>query len=100
MKITNVADGPRGIFDKSGTMVTLNKGETRDVDLSDAEAKDLNKEWFKAGAAEKKAEEPEGDKPDRDALKARADELKLDYAANISTDKLKALVDEAEKSQA
>ncbi len=33
---------------------------------------------------------------DRDALKARAEELKLDFAANIKTEKLEALVAEVE----
>ena len=93
MKLTNIADGPRGIFDKNGTMVTLNKGETRDVDLTDAEAEALNKEWFSSSV-------PQAEKLDRDAIKARADELKVEYPANIKTEALKVLVDEAEKKQA
>lgn len=40
------------------------------------------------------------DELDRDALKAKADELKLEYPANIPTDKLKTLVAEAQAKAA
>lgn len=51
--ITNIAKGPRGVNAKGG-VVLLEPGQTVEVEVSDAEAADLSKDWFEVKG--KKAE--------------------------------------------
>lgn len=62
MKITNISTGPRGVNTVKG-LVFIPAGQTMDLDLPEAEAKDLSPEWFETGAKaarEAKAEQPPG----------------------------------------
>ena len=52
MQIKNITDGPRGVHTKNGLEI-LAPGETREVELSKAEADDLSAEWFATGAKAK-----------------------------------------------
>lgn len=52
MKITNISPGPRGVNSKNGVVI-LAPGETRDLELEDAEAKTLSEDWFRTGRAAK-----------------------------------------------
>lgn len=91
MKITNTQTGPRGVNSLTGSVI-VEPGQTVDIDVSDAELKVAKATgWFKIDgtAAPKSDEEPS----ERDELKKQADELGIEYAKNIPTDKLKELVD-------
>jgi hypothetical protein len=91
MKISNTQAGPRGINSATGP-VLIEPGQTVDIDVSDADLKVAKATgWFKidGASATKSDEEPS----ERDELKKQADELGIEYAKNIPTDKLKELVD-------
>ncbi|TPM39590.1 hypothetical protein [Mesorhizobium sp. B2-3-4] len=89
MKVTNNQAGPRGLNTLDGA-VLVDPGQTVDVDMADAEMKVAKATgWFSFGAA-KAADEGSLDRED---LKKQADELGIEYARNIPTDKLKELVD-------
>lgn len=89
MKVTNISKGPRGINTKEGP-VLIEPGQTVEVELSEAEL-NVSKAtgWFDiSGAAGTDA-----DGLDRDELKKQAAELGLEYPKNISSEKLKELID-------
>lgn len=97
MKVTNNQAGPRGINTTSGP-VLVEPGQTVDVDVSAAELKVAKATgWFSfAGKDSAKSDEFQGKSAadtGREDLKKQADELGIDYAKNIPTDKLKELVD-------
>ncbi|MER8925792.1 hypothetical protein [Mesorhizobium sp. M0859] len=96
MKVTNNQAGPRGINTTSGP-VLLDPGQTADVEVSSAELKVAKATgWFSfAGQDSSKSGEFQGKGADteREDLKKQADELGIEYAKNIPTDKLKELVD-------
>lgn len=89
MKVTNISKGPRGLNAKDGP-VLVEVGQTVDVDMAEAEYKvSKGTGWFEfSGKAEK-----DDDGLDRDELKAQAKELGIEHAGNISTVKLKELID-------
>lgn len=98
--LTNTAPGVRGIHTAKG-MVYFKPKQSRSVEFEDSEAgkamaERAHKRGFTAVEADD-APEPEkhaDDVPvDREDLKKQADELGLDYAKNIPTDKLKELID-------
>ncbi|WP_127524590.1 hypothetical protein [Mesorhizobium sp. Z1-4] len=100
MQVTNNSKRVEGFHTVTGFR-QVKPGETRDLDLSD-EAVKLAKRlpYIALGGAKDKAKSEtqpnaEGDTPidDRDELKAQADELGIDYAKNISTDKLREMID-------
>lgn len=65
--ITNISGGPRRLNTETGA-VTLRDGETREVELSDAEHKVAKStEWFGFGA--KAAKEAAADEPKDDGKK-------------------------------
>jgi len=85
MKVTNLEKGPRGINTTSGA-VLVEVGETVEVEVSEAELKVAQATgWFDFSEVEPGL--------DRDDLKKQADELGIEYPKNISTAKLKELVD-------
>lgn len=89
--------GPRGINTSSGP-VLLDPGQTVDVDVSAAELKVAKATgWFSfAGKNSSQSDEflqGKGADTEREDLKKQADELGIDYAKNIPTDKVKELVD-------
>jgi hypothetical protein len=89
MKVTNISAGPRGLNTVEGTIM-LEPGEAREVELSEAEAKIAKGTgWFSFDGEDS----DEGGELDRDDLKKQADELGIDYARNISSVKLKELID-------
>lgn len=120
MKFTNTQRGPRGINTTLGS-VLVGPGQSVEVDVYQREQQHIEAAgWFEvegdyspdpensvAGAstsavddlrrqlAERDAELAalRSGSLDRDALKAEADQLGLDYARNISTEKLKELID-------
>lgn len=57
-KVTNVSNGPRGIRNDAGSVITMEAGETADIDLAKGEEPG---EWFKFGAKGKKADAPTAD---------------------------------------
>lgn len=89
MKVTNIEKGARGI-NAVGGPVLIEPGETVDVEVSDTElAVAETTGWFSfEGAA---GDDDQG--VSRDDLKKQADELGIEYPKNISTAKLKELVD-------
>lgn len=91
MKIKNISKGPRGVNTKQGHR-WLEPGETADVEMVDEEVAVSEKTgWFEiSGKAPKNPETPA---EDRDDLKAKAEKLGIEFAPNISTPKLKELVD-------
>ena len=91
MHIKNVTKGPRGINTRDGHR-WLEPGESADVDMEDAEVAVSEKTgWFEiSGKAPKNPETPPADRED---LKKQADELGIEYAPNITTPKLKELID-------
>lgn len=91
MQIKNIAKGPRGVNTKNGHR-WIEPGETADVDMADEEVAVSEKTgWFEiSGKAPKNPETPP---VDREELKAQADKLNIEYAPNITTPKLKELVD-------
>lgn len=89
MKFTNTQKGARGVNTVAG-LVIIEPGQSIDADISEAELKSAKATgWFEIGG---KAEAP-ADDLDRDALKKDADDLGIEYAKNITTEKLKELVD-------
>ena len=104
-KITNISNGPRGIYTEDG-MVVLAPGESQDLKLSKAEAKSAEEgDWFHVGDLPKPKAEADGDAKalkaaedatsvavaERDAEKARAD------AAEAKVAELTAALDAATK---
>lgn len=84
--VRNVAPGPRGIHTPTGIKM-LDPGETRTLDLSDAERDGaIGTGHFEIDASE--------DVSERDALKALADERGIKYAKNISTAKLREMLND------
>lgn len=97
MKVTNNQAGPRGINTTSGP-VLVEPGQTVDVDVSATELKVAKATgWFSfAGKDSSKSDEFQGKgaaDTEREDLKEQAGELGIEYARNISTEKLKELVD-------
>lgn len=89
LTIKNTQAGPRGINTVGGP-VLIEPGQTADVEVSAAELKVAKATgWF---VFEGEAKSNEAD-TEREDLKKRADELGIDYAKNIPTDKLKEMVD-------
>lgn len=89
MKVTNICAGPRGINTVSGA-VLLDPGQTLDLDVSAAELKvSKGTGWFDIDG--EAVADQDGD--DREELKKQANELGIEYAKNIPTDKLKELID-------
>ena len=60
LTLTNITDGPRGVHTTAGLAI-LDPKETREVELSDAEAKDLSEEWFETGKPPKDPLDHDGD---------------------------------------
>lgn len=56
VKLTNVSDGPKGIFGKNGQVV-LDPGETKEVELDEFEKADLP-DYFKEGEPPPTDEKP------------------------------------------
>ncbi|MBX4870588.1 hypothetical protein HJA85_27075 [Rhizobium bangladeshense] len=86
MKVKNITNGPKGVNSVDGP-VEIGPGETVDVEMSEAEvASSKRMKWFEFST---------GDEPklDRDDLKKQAEELGIEYAPNITTPKLKELID-------
>ena len=94
MKITNTSTGPRGFWHK-GSLRLLEKGQSAELDLSEADHRAADSTGFFA------FEEDHADEGDDelDALKARADELGVEYGARIGADTLRERIAEAEKLQ-
>ncbi|UXT40935.1 hypothetical protein FY137_06895 [Agrobacterium tumefaciens] len=89
MKVTNISKGPRGLNSTKGP-VLVEPGESVEIEINEAELEVSNGTgWFKFEGEAADA----GEKLDRDELKKQADELGLQYAANIKTEKLKELID-------
>jgi len=88
MKVTNISKGPRGLHSVGGP-VLVEPGETVEIEINEVELKvSEGTGWFKF-----EGEAAGGEKLDRDELKKQADELGLQYAANIKSEKLKELID-------
>lgn len=89
MKVTNISKGPRGLHSIVGP-VLVEPGETVEIEINEVELKvSKGTGWFEFEGEAADA----GEKLDRDELKKQADELGLEYAKNISGEKLKALID-------
>lgn len=54
MNVTNISDGPRGVWSKSG-LVMIEKGQSADVDLAEGEEAG---EWFEFDGATGNSKEP------------------------------------------
>jgi hypothetical protein len=52
MQVKNITSGPKGIWNKDGELVTLEPGETREIDLAEGEEAG---EWFEFGGKPAKA---------------------------------------------
>lgn len=88
MKVTNISKGPRGLNSTVGP-VLVEPGDSVEIEINEAELKvSEGTGWFKF-----EGEAVGGEKLDRDELKKQADELGLQYAANIKSEKLKELID-------
>ncbi|KNY36091.1 hypothetical protein [Agrobacterium sp. SUL3] len=89
MKATNISKGPRGLNSTNGPIL-VEPGESVEIDLNEVELKvSKGTGWFEFEGEAADA----GDKLDRDELKKQADELGLQYAPNIKSEKLKELID-------
>ena len=93
-KITNISNGPRGIYTEDG-MVVLAPGESQDLKLSKAEAKSAEEgDWFHVGDLPKPKAEADGDaKALKAAVKAAEDATSV---AGAERDAEKARADTAE----
>lgn len=78
-------------FDYKIVEADLLEGEEGDTELDDA----LADGWFRTTGEALEGIPSDEEAPTRDELKAKADELGLEYAGNISTKKLAELVAEA-----
>lgn len=58
LTITNIAKGPRGVNAARGGTILLDPGQTAEVEVSEAEAADLSKDWFEVKGGRTKAEAP------------------------------------------
>jgi hypothetical protein len=109
MKVTNNSKALQGVNTLSG-VVYLQPGESRELDFNDAELAGIKRlafigiEGLDRGASYPPkengqaplngTEKPAADTPsEREELKKQADELGIEYARNITTDKLKELID-------
>ena len=91
MKVTNISAGPRGINTAAGP-VLIEPGQTRDLDVPAAEAKIAKATgWFSFDREDGYDDAAGAD--EREDLKKQAAELGIDHARNISTAKLKELID-------
>jgi hypothetical protein len=88
MKVTNNSNALQGVHSKNG-VVYIAAGASKDVSLSEEGLKLAKRLPFLSIEAEE-ANEVE---LDRDDLKKQAEELGLEYARNITTEKLKELID-------
>lgn len=89
MKVTNISKGPRGLNSTKGP-VLIDPKETAEIEINEVELEvSKGTGWFEFEGEAADASE----KLDRDELKKQADELGLEYAKNISGEKLKALID-------
>lgn len=98
MKITNISTGPRGFW-AGGKLVMLERGQSVERDLSEADLKNAESTGFFDFEAEK-SEATADDLDDLDALKARADELGVEYGPRIGAATLRERIAEAEKGEA
>ncbi|MBX5063312.1 hypothetical protein [Rhizobium lentis] len=91
MKVKNITNGPKGVNSVDGP-VEIGPGQEVNVEMSEAEvASSKRMKWFEfSGSAASTGDEP---KLDRDDLKKQAEELGIEYAPNITTPKLKELID-------
>ncbi|PWE26716.1 hypothetical protein C4N9_20880 [Pararhodobacter marinus] len=96
MKITNMQKGPRGFW-HNGKLIMLEAGQSIERDLSEADGKAAESTGFFAFDDEEAAK---GAPDDLDALKARADELGVEYGPRIGAETLRERIAEAEKSAA
>jgi len=104
--ITNTSRAPQGVHAVTG-LVFIEPGQSRDVDVADDYVERvkalpfLDAQWGDAAsdpldhdAGGKKGGSAPNDSPtERDDLKAQAKELGIDHAKNISTEKLRELID-------
>ena len=89
MKVTNISKGPRGLHSVEGP-VLVDPGDTVEIEINEVELKvSKGTGWFEFEGEAADA----GEKLDRDELKKQADELGLQYAPNIKSEKLKELID-------
>lgn len=103
MKITNTSRALQGVHSVSG-LVHIEAGATEEVDVAkDYVARVKALPFFTVdgsldhdGDGSKGGAKPNEAPSERDILKTRATELKLEFAKNIATDKLKMLVRDAE----
>lgn len=87
-KVTLHHSGPLGI---PGGLVLAPGTETNVEDWDTIKGHGVVKLWIEAGVLTVSGESAGA--TDRDDLKAQADELGIEYAKNIPTDKLKELID-------
>ena len=103
MKITNTSRALQGVHSTSG-LVFIEPGATQEVDVAkDYVARVKALPFFTVdgsldhdGDGSKGGAKPNDPPSERDILKARATELKIEFAKNIATDKLALLVRDAE----
>ena len=94
MKITNTSTGPRGFW-HNGVLRLLEKGQSAEPDLSEDDHRAADSTGFFAFEADQPVESDD----ELEALKARADDLGVEYGARIGVDTLRERIAEAEKAQ-
>jgi hypothetical protein len=102
MTITNTSRAPQGVHSVSG-LVFIDPGKTREVDVAESYVDRVKAlKFFTLGTLDhdgdgkKGGAAPNVPPSERDILKAKAADLKLEFPKNIATDKLKLLVRDAE----
>jgi hypothetical protein len=82
-KVTNISNGPRGLFDAGGFLVMLDKGQTKDIDLAKGEEAG---EWFEFDGTAPVSAEP-------GPLDQSVPELEAYLASETDLDAVQALID-------
>ena len=90
MKVVNNSKALQGVNTSKG-VVYLRPGELKDVDFTKEGLEQARRLPFLALRGDK--DDKAAADNERDELKKKADALGIDYAKNISTDKLKEVVD-------
>ena len=96
LSVKNPTHRSKAVRESGGlTVIKPGKSATVDADWSEEYRAKLKAAGLKIAEAEKAAA---SDEPELDALKARADELKIEYGGNIGADTLRERITEAEKA--
>lgn len=88
LAITNIDKGPRGVNAARGGTILVDPGQTVEVELTEAEAADLSKDWFSV-KGKAKDDAADGTKSYEDMTRAELDALAAERGVDTAEAKNK-----------